>query len=151
MAAMGEVRQPVGTGVALRDPLPWPEFACAARLAEELGYVAAFLPEIAGRDALATLTGLAGETSHMLLGTGVVPMTARTPHLTARGAATVHERSGGRAILGLGTGPAVPGALARMPGAPASPCRFRRRSRSGSRRWGRGRSERPARWPTACS
>lgn len=111
---MTEVRQPRGTAVALRDPLPWPDFAGAARLAEELRYAGVFLPEIAGRDALAALTGLAGETSEILLGTGVVPMTARTPHLTAMGAATVHERSGGRAILGLGTGPAVPGALDRL-------------------------------------
>lgn len=114
MAGMGEVRQPRGTGVALRDPLPWQRFAGAARLAEELGYAATFLPEIAGRDAFAALTGLAGETSEVLLGTGVVPMTARTPLLTAMGAATVHERSGGRAILGLGTGPAVSGALDRL-------------------------------------
>ena len=111
---MAEVRQPRGTAVALRDPLPWPDFAGATRLAEELGYAGVFLPEIAGRDALAALMGLAGETSEMLLGTGVVPMTARTPLLTAMGAATVHERSGGRAILGLGTGPAVPGALDRL-------------------------------------
>ena len=96
MAGMGDVRQPLGTGVALRDPLPWPEFAGAARLAEELGYVAAFLPEIAGRDALAALTGLAGEASDMLLGTGVVPMTARTPtsrHIAAYVAQYVHELS----------------------------------------------------------
>ncbi len=114
MAGMGEVRQPRGTGVALRDPLPWPDFAGAARLAEELGYEAMFLPEIAGRDALAALTGLAGETSRVMLGTGVIPMGSRTPMLTAMAAATVHERSGGRVILGLGTGPAVPGALDRL-------------------------------------
>lgn len=114
MAAVTPIRQPRGTGVALRDPLPWQQFARAARSAEDLGYAAAFLPEIAGRDALAALTGLAGETSSLLLGTGVIPMTSRTPMLTAMGAATVQERSGGRAILGLGTGPAVPGALERL-------------------------------------
>jgi alkanesulfonate monooxygenase SsuD/methylene tetrahydromethanopterin reductase-like flavin-dependent oxidoreductase (luciferase family) len=38
-------------------------------------------------------------------------MRSRTLPLTAMAAATVHERSGGRAILGLGTGPATPGAL----------------------------------------
>jgi alkanesulfonate monooxygenase SsuD/methylene tetrahydromethanopterin reductase-like flavin-dependent oxidoreductase (luciferase family) len=114
MAAVTPIRQPRGTGVALRDPLPWAEFAHAARSAEDLGYMAAFLPEIAGRDALAALTGLAGETSSLLLGTGVIPMTSRTPKLTAMGAATVQERSGGRAILGLGTGPATPGALERL-------------------------------------
>ncbi len=114
MAGMAEVRQPRGTAVALRDPLPWPVFAGAARLAEELGYGGVLLPEIAGRDTLAALTGLAGETSRMLLGTGVVPMGSRSPMLTAMAAATVQERSGGRAILGLGTGVAVPGALDRL-------------------------------------
>jgi alkanesulfonate monooxygenase SsuD/methylene tetrahydromethanopterin reductase-like flavin-dependent oxidoreductase (luciferase family) len=114
MAPVTPIRQPRGTGVALRDPLPWREFARAAVSAEDLGYVAAFLPEIAGRDALAALTGLAGETSSLLLGTGVIPMTSRTPMLTAMGAATVQERSGGRAILGVGTGPPAPGALDRL-------------------------------------
>lgn len=114
MAAVTPIRQPRGTAVALRDPLPWWELASAARSVEELGYEAVFLPEIAGRDALAALTGLAGETSSLLLGTGVIPMLSRTPMLTAMGAATVQERSGGRAILGLGTGPAVPGALDRL-------------------------------------
>jgi 5,10-methylenetetrahydromethanopterin reductase len=116
MAAMGEVRQPRGTGVALREPLSWPAFAGAARLAEDLGSTAVFLPEIAGRDALAALTGLAAETTTPLLATGVLPMTSRTARLTAMGAATVQERSGGRAILGLGTGPAAAGALDRLRG-----------------------------------
>jgi len=70
-----------------------------------------FLPEIAGRDAFAALTGLAGETTTLLLGTGVVPMTSRIPTLTAMAAATLQERSGGRAILGIGSGRPAPGAL----------------------------------------
>ena len=97
--------------MALRDPLPWDRFAELVRLAESLEYRAVFLPEIAGRDAFAALTALAGETSSLLLGTGIVPMTSRIPRLTAMGAATVNERSGGRAILGIGTGPARKGAL----------------------------------------
>ncbi len=104
-------RQPTGVAFALRDPLPWAPFARIVREAERSRYRAVFLPEIAGRDAFAALTGLAGETSGMLLGTGIVPMTSRSPRLTAMGAATVAERSGGRMILGLGTGPAKRGAL----------------------------------------
>ncbi len=95
----------------MRDPFPWPVFAGLAREAEVLGYEAVFLPEIAGRDALVALGALAGETERLLLGTGIIPMTARTTMLTAMGAATVHERSSGRLLLGLGTGPAVAGAL----------------------------------------
>ena len=111
---MSALRQPRGTAFALRDPLPWREFSALVRRGEELGYGGVFLPEIAGRDTLAALTGLAGETSRMLLGTGVVPMGSRSTMLTAMAAATVQERSGGRAILGLGTGAAVPGVLNRL-------------------------------------
>ena len=104
MAPVHDERQPSrveGTAVALRDSLPWDRFAELVRLAESLEYRAVFLPEIAGRDAFAALTALAGETSSLLLGTGIVPMTSRVPRLTAMGAATVNERSGGRAILGI--------------------------------------------------
>ena len=79
--------------------------------AEQAGYRALFLPEILGRDALVTLGSLAGQTRALLLGTGVIPMRSRTPRLTAMAAATVHERSGGRLILGIGTGGSGPGAL----------------------------------------
>ncbi len=84
--------------------MPWKELAGIVRDVEPAGYTAVFLPEITGRDALVTLGMFAGETRHLLLGTGVLPMRSRTPLLTAMGAATVHERSGGRLILGLGTG-----------------------------------------------
>jgi alkanesulfonate monooxygenase SsuD/methylene tetrahydromethanopterin reductase-like flavin-dependent oxidoreductase (luciferase family) len=111
---MDPQRQPQGTAFALRDPWSWRDFAELAREGEALGYRAVFLPEIAGRDDFAALSALAGETDALLLGTGIVPMGSRTPLLTAMGAATVDERSGGRLILGLGTGPAVSGALDRL-------------------------------------
>jgi alkanesulfonate monooxygenase SsuD/methylene tetrahydromethanopterin reductase-like flavin-dependent oxidoreductase (luciferase family) len=104
-------RQPGGRGFALRDALPWKELARIVRDAEPAGYTAVFLPEIRGRDALVTLGMLSGETRRLLLGTGVLPMRSRTPLLTAMGAATVHERSGARLILGLGTGEVERGAL----------------------------------------
>jgi len=107
-------RQPVGTAFALRDPLPWPDLAAIVRAAEQAGYALAFLPEIAGRDALVTLGALAGETRDLLLGTGILPIASRTTMLTAMGAATVHERSGGRLVLGLGTGGLGRGALSRL-------------------------------------
>ena len=107
-------RQPWGAAFALRDPYPWPDLADLAREGESLGYAALFLPEVGARDVLATLTGLAGETRALLLGSGIVPMPARTPRLLAAAAATVQERSGGRLILGLGTGPSSPGALERL-------------------------------------
>jgi alkanesulfonate monooxygenase SsuD/methylene tetrahydromethanopterin reductase-like flavin-dependent oxidoreductase (luciferase family) len=106
-------RQPAA-GVALRDPYAWKDLADLARWSQDAGFTALFMPEVGGRDTLAALTALAGETRNMLLGTGVVPLPARSPDLLAMAAATVQERSGGRLVLGLGTGPAVPGALDRL-------------------------------------
>jgi len=108
------MRQPRGTAFTIRDPLPWPDVAGIAREGEGLDYAAVFLPETGARDTLATLTGLAGETERLLLGTGVIPMGARTSRLAAMAAATIQERSGGRHILGVGTGGAAPGALGRL-------------------------------------
>jgi alkanesulfonate monooxygenase SsuD/methylene tetrahydromethanopterin reductase-like flavin-dependent oxidoreductase (luciferase family) len=107
-------RQPHATGFAIRDPFPWEDFAELARSGESLGYAAIFLPEIAARDTLAALTGLAGETTRLRLATGIVPMTSRAPALLGMAAATVQERSGGRLLLGLGTGPSSHGALGRL-------------------------------------
>jgi alkanesulfonate monooxygenase SsuD/methylene tetrahydromethanopterin reductase-like flavin-dependent oxidoreductase (luciferase family) len=111
MPPVDAIRQPSGTGFAIRDPLPWPVLSGVVRHAESLGYSALLLPESLGRDAMATLTALAGETDRLLLGSGIVPMTSRRTFTTAMGAATVQERSGGRAILGIGTGRPKPGAL----------------------------------------
>src|SRR5438128_1585 len=108
---VGVVRQPSGLGFAVRDPVPWTDLAQIVRTGEGLGYSGLFLPEITGRDALVALGALAGETSELLLGTGIVPIRSRTTMLTAMAAATVHERSGGRLILGLGTGDLGRGAL----------------------------------------
>ena len=102
------------TGFALRDPLPWPDLAAVALAGATLGYGSLFLPEIAARDTLATITGLAGESGDLWLGTGVVPLPSRTPQLLAMAAATAQERSGGRLLLGLGTGPSGRGVLERL-------------------------------------
>jgi 5,10-methylenetetrahydromethanopterin reductase len=106
-------RQP-RIGVALRDPYPWDDLAALARWAEEAGFEALFLPEVGARDTLVALAALAGETRSLRLGTGVVPLPARSPSLLAMAAATVQERSDGRLLLGVGTGPSAPGALDRL-------------------------------------
>ena len=105
---------PPNLGFALRDPHPWQDLVSLARLGEALGYGTLFLPEVGARDTLATLAGLAGLTSELRLATGVAPLPARSPRLLAMAAATVQEMSAGRLILGLGTGPARPGALDRL-------------------------------------
>lgn len=103
-----------GTGLALRDPWRWHELVELVGTAEETGFEALFLPEITGREAFSTLAAVAGETAELGLGTGVSTIIARRPIVTAMAAATVDERSGGRVILGLGSGPAGPGALERL-------------------------------------
>ncbi|HWO70575.1 MAG TPA: LLM class flavin-dependent oxidoreductase [Actinomycetota bacterium] len=111
MEPTGPVR---GVGFALRDPLPWRDVVEVVETAEDAGYGALFLPETRGREPFATLAALSAVTEALLLGTGVVPMGARSPVTTAMAGATVHEVSGGRLVLGIGTGDAGPGALGRL-------------------------------------
>ena len=70
--------------------------------AEQLGYESVFVTHIAGRDSITLLTGYACRTSRVKLGTGVIPIYARTPCNMAQSFATLDELSGGRAIAGLG-------------------------------------------------
>jgi alkanesulfonate monooxygenase SsuD/methylene tetrahydromethanopterin reductase-like flavin-dependent oxidoreductase (luciferase family) len=99
------------TGVALREPLAWHDLLQVVETAEETGYEIALVPEIRGREAFGTLAGFAAATARIRLGPGVLPITSRPPTLTAMGAATVHEASGGRFVLGLGSGRATSGAV----------------------------------------
>jgi alkanesulfonate monooxygenase SsuD/methylene tetrahydromethanopterin reductase-like flavin-dependent oxidoreductase (luciferase family) len=104
------------TALALRDALPWDDLVEVVRTSEQTGYETLFLPEVGGRETFSTLAALAGRTSSIGLATGVVTMVARGVSVTAMAAATVHDVSGGRMILGLGTGPSGPGALDRLRG-----------------------------------
>jgi 5,10-methylenetetrahydromethanopterin reductase len=107
-------------GIVLRDALPWRDVREIVETAEEAGYEAVFVPEIDGREAFSTLTGFAGVTGRIRLGTGVVTVWARTPVVTAMAAGTVNNLSGGRMILGIGAGsPAGMGAAAA--GGPTTP------------------------------
>jgi alkanesulfonate monooxygenase SsuD/methylene tetrahydromethanopterin reductase-like flavin-dependent oxidoreductase (luciferase family) len=72
------------------------------RLAEELGYEAVYVTQIAGRDALTVITAYALETERIRVGTGVVPIYTRAPATMAQTAVTIDELSGGRLNLGLG-------------------------------------------------
>ena len=55
-------------------------------------------------DAYATLAGLARETERVELVVLVSPITFRHPAVLAKAAATIHEMSGGRFAMGVGTG-----------------------------------------------
>ena len=70
--------------------------------AESLGYEATYVTHIAARDSLTVLMAYAARTERIRLGTGVLPIYARTPASTAQTAATIDEYSGGRLVLGIG-------------------------------------------------
>jgi F420-dependent oxidoreductase-like protein len=72
------------------------------KLADSLGYEAVYLTHVAGRESLTVLTAYALASSHIRIGTGVVPIYTRTPATMAQTAATIDELSGGRFTLGLG-------------------------------------------------
>jgi len=70
--------------------------------AEELGYEAAYVTHIAGRESLTVVTAYAMRTERIRVGTGVVPIYTRTPATMAQTAWTIDDLSGGRLNLGLG-------------------------------------------------
>jgi len=72
--------------------------------AEKNGFEAVWVPEGGGRDSLTSLATIAMKTEKVMLGTGILPIFARTPINTAMGAAGMAAVSDGRFILGLGTG-----------------------------------------------
>jgi F420-dependent oxidoreductase-like protein len=76
--------------------------------AERLGYDSVWTAEAYGSDAATILAWLAGQTSKIRLGAGILQMPARSAGMTAMTAATIDQLSGGRFILGLGSsGPQV--------------------------------------------
>jgi alkanesulfonate monooxygenase SsuD/methylene tetrahydromethanopterin reductase-like flavin-dependent oxidoreductase (luciferase family) len=86
-----------------REVLPWHELLLIAETAEETGYEAIFTPEIAAREAFATLTGFAGDTREIHLATGVVPLHTRALTTLVMAAASVQDVSDGRFVLGVGS------------------------------------------------
>ena len=72
--------------------------------AERNGFEAVWVPEGGGRDSLTSLAAIAMKTETVMLGTGILPIFARTATNTAMGAAGMAAVSGGRFMLGLGVG-----------------------------------------------
>jgi F420-dependent oxidoreductase-like protein len=103
------VRTAIGIGSAAsgrsRDFEPVARFAVEA---EKLGVDAAWSAEAWGQDAVAPLAFLAARTERLLLGTGILQISARTPSMTAMTALTLAALSRDRFLLGLGaSGPQV--------------------------------------------
>lgn len=84
--------------------------------AERLGVDCVWSAEAWGQDAVTSLAYLAGHTSRIRLGTGIMQISARTPSMTAMSALALHDLSHGRFVLGLGTsGPQVVEGLQGVP------------------------------------
>jgi len=78
------------------------------QLAERLGFDSVWTAEAYGSDAMTPLAYLAGKTSRIRLGTGIIQLAARTPANAAMQSATIDGMSGGRFICGIGvSGPQI--------------------------------------------
>jgi probable F420-dependent oxidoreductase len=84
------------------DRLPSAEVVAFARAAEAAGYDTLWTQETAGRDPFALLGYLAAHTQRITLGVGIAVVYGRDAVAMRAGAATVHELSGGRMVLGMG-------------------------------------------------
>jgi len=91
---------------ATRDNLD--EFVTYVQEAERLGAAVCFVAEAWGTDAVSPLAYLAAKTERILLGSGIMQISARAPVMTAQTALTLALLSANRFILGLGvSGPQV--------------------------------------------
>ena len=73
-----------------------------ARRLEQHGYESLWLPELFGREPVATAGYLLGQTERLQVATGIANIYVRDAHATAQIGRTLAELSGGRFILGLG-------------------------------------------------
>jgi alkanesulfonate monooxygenase SsuD/methylene tetrahydromethanopterin reductase-like flavin-dependent oxidoreductase (luciferase family) len=91
---------------ATRDNLD--DFVTYVQEAERLGAAVCFVAEAWGTDAVSPLAYLAARTERILLGSGIMQISARAPVMTAQTALTLAMLSANRFILGLGvSGPQV--------------------------------------------
>ena len=91
-------------GIALSAPLPHVDLVKIAQESESRGLESFWLTEGLGKDAFAQLGALATQTERITLGTAIASIYVRSAALTAMATATLDDISGGRFILGLGTG-----------------------------------------------
>lgn len=94
---------PVGLGIGPEIP---PQLSLAwTQAAEAAGLDAVWFHEaIYSRDAAPVIAAAAAHTTHIALGAGCFSAIARHPAMLAMTAATLQELSGGRFLLGVGTG-----------------------------------------------
>jgi probable F420-dependent oxidoreductase len=73
-----------------------------AQALETRGYDSLWLPELFGREPIATAGYLLGRTRRICIATGIANVYVRDAHATAQARQSLAELSGGRFILGLG-------------------------------------------------
>ncbi len=88
--------------VLIADPIT--EIVELARMAEDAGFDAVWLTDFNNRDAFVRMAMAGQATSRIGIASGIAYAFARSPVLTAAAAADLDEVTGGRVILGLGTG-----------------------------------------------
>jgi alkanesulfonate monooxygenase SsuD/methylene tetrahydromethanopterin reductase-like flavin-dependent oxidoreductase (luciferase family) len=100
------VKTAIGAGgPASGQPREFAKLAAFAVEAEKLGVDSAWSAEAWGYDAVSILAYLAAKTDRLVLGSGILQISARAPSMTAMTALALAALSGNRFILGLGVGP----------------------------------------------
>jgi probable F420-dependent oxidoreductase len=92
----------LGVSIPVEEGLSIGQLVDLARAAELHGYEAVVAGEVAGPDAFALLAAIAVATERVTLGTGVVPLSTRSPALLAMGFQSVASLAPGRVVAGVG-------------------------------------------------
>jgi F420-dependent oxidoreductase-like protein len=102
------MRASISIGSAYYDGEGWEDVAEFVEAADRLGVDSAWSAEAWGMESVASLGYLAGRTSRIRLGTGIMQVSSRTPAMAAMTALSLAQLSGDRFCLGLGlSGPQV--------------------------------------------
>jgi F420-dependent oxidoreductase-like protein len=98
----------ISIGSAYYDGEGWEDLVAFVEAADRLGVDSAWSAEAWGMESVSSLGYLAGRTSRIRLGTGIMQVSARTPAMAAMTALSLAHLSGDRFCLGLGlSGPQV--------------------------------------------
>ena len=92
----------VGIWTGVLDQLPVSEAQAAAKVVEEVGYGALWIPETLGRDPFLMASLLLDATEHLALATGIANIYARDPLTMANTLRTLEAAYPGRFLMGLG-------------------------------------------------
>jgi 5,10-methylenetetrahydromethanopterin reductase len=93
-------------GLALWGTVPVAELARQAKLAEEIGCDSVWVidSQLLCREVYLTLAACLAQTTTLRVATGVTQPATRHPTVAASAMATLYEMSGGRVVMGIGTG-----------------------------------------------